>query len=110
MKIQEYSKSKGRYYFFCPGCREFHSVNTVTAHRDGLKFQLQGDKNNPTFVPLNQVIERTIESFNKSLHATNPGHVCLSVIRTGHIRFLGSCTHTLAGQMVPLPDLKPDQI
>jgi hypothetical protein len=105
MKIQEYNNQKGSYYFFCPACKEYHTVHTFKPHRNGLRFQLQGDVNNPTFVPNNQPIERTIESFNKNLH-TDPHYTCLSLIRSGWITFLSNSTHALAGQKVLLPELK----
>jgi hypothetical protein len=113
MKVQEYAKQKGTYYFFCPACKEFHTVhtiNTVTGHRNGLKFELQGTKDNPTFVPIGQPIERTIEKFNKSLHASRTDYVCVSIIRSGTIRFLPQSTHWLSGQIVPLPDLTSAQL
>jgi hypothetical protein len=110
MKIQEYKNQKNSYYFFCPGCNEFHSVRTTTPHNDGLKFELQGNKENPTFVPIAQPIPRTIEKFNKSTHDSIPGYTCLSIIRSGHIRFLPQSTHLLAGQQVELPELRADQI
>jgi hypothetical protein len=105
MKIQEYNNQKGVFYFHCPACREFHSVYTNKLHRNGLKFELQGDVDNPTFVPIAQPIERTIESFNKSVHTDIPGYTCLSIIRAGFIRYLPQCTHSLAGQQVELPQL-----
>lgn len=105
MKIQEYNNNKGSFYFFCPGCQEFHTVHTLQAHRDGRRFQLQGTVDNPTFVPNNQPIERTIEKYNKNLH-THSNYICLSIIRAGWITFLANSTHALAGQKVQLPDLK----
>lgn len=110
MKIQEYKNQSGVFYFFCPACKEFHSVPTNTAHRNGLKFELQGNKENPTFVPIAQPIERTIEKFNKSVHDKVSGYTCLSIIRSGTIRFLPQSTHLLSGQQVELPDLKANQI
>ncbi len=36
-----------------------------------------------------------------------PDMICHSFVRNGQIEFLGDCTHALAGQTVPLPDMEP---
>jgi len=36
-----------------------------------------------------------------------PTEVCHYFLKGGMLQFLGDCTHTLAGQTVPLPELAP---
>jgi hypothetical protein len=99
-KIRMYDKYPGLAYFYCPGCREYHSLNTTRPNNNGTTFVITGTLDKPTVTPM---INRTIEKFNSSKHAKNPSHVCNSIIREGTIRFLENCTHDLAGRVVDLP-------
>ena len=94
------SENDHRWYLLCPGCYEqakrdrptvdafwiyaaLHVFND-TAH------QFNGDTEKPTLSP--------------SLLVTGGGNRCHSYVRDGMIRFLGDCTHPLAGQTVELMD------
>jgi len=85
------------YHFQCPGCEEIHTVRVGDKH--GWTFN--GDLERPTFHPSvlcwrNMFTGRT----------TPPEYIrCHSFVLDGMIRFLGDCTHKLAGQTVPLGDL-----
>lgn len=100
--------------FWCPGCKEVHAVNVGP---NGWSFN--GDLDKPTFGP--SVLVRSGHHM--------PGHsgdcwctfkqrtgressfkcgVCHSFVRDGQIQFLRDCTHALAGQTVPLPELPPE--
>lgn len=87
----------GQALFFCPGCRKGHAVRIVP---DGGKpcWSYNGNPNAPTF--------------RASIFVNPPGayHVpsvppCHSFVTDGQIQFLTDCTHALAGQTVPLPDI-----
>lgn len=83
--------------FVCPGCDDTHSglhmlpVNT-TEHSPS--WDWDGNLEAPTLTP---------SILTKWMGTT----VCHSFLRAGVFEFLGDCTHALAGQSVPIPDL-PD--
>jgi hypothetical protein len=101
-RMRMYAKDPGKYYFFCPGCAEYHSVSTTRPNANGTVFRISGTLQLPTVTPM---INRSIEKFNSSKHANNPAHVCNSFIVEGKIRFLENCTHALAGRQVDLPNV-----
>jgi len=95
-------------HFYCPGCREHH---TVTIRGGGTwGFNEDGDK--PTFTP--SVLVRGAKKLTDQQHADWMSGkaplplaelvVCHSFVTAGRIQFLGDCTHDLAGQTVDLPD------
>ena len=83
------------YLFFCPGCKNFHSIRIRNYDYvpDGPIWQFDGDMNNPTVSPPLLVYE-----------VGNHTPRCHSFIRQGNIEFLADCTHNLKGQTVRLPD------
>lgn len=90
------------YLFVCPGCEDAHFV-TVAPHRaeNGASWQFNGNPDRPTFQP--SIL---------SIAEPNPAsgrlkRVCHSFVTDGKIRFLGDCTHDLAGSRVEMPDI-PD--
>ena len=96
--------------FWCPGCE----------HIDA-----QGERQGGThMLPVNTQDEHPSWTWNMSLTAPtlSPSilsrhdywrgegvpprrFICHSFMRDGQMEFLSDCTHTLAGQTVPLPDL-----
>lgn len=91
---------------WCPGCEGaglngLHRVvvEAGPAHDGGPLWTWDGNLDAPTVSP--------------SLLCTStwPGGEmrCHSFIEAGQWRYLGDCTHALAGQLVPLPDL-PDWV
>ena len=76
------------YWMWCPGCDDLHRVV------DGANgWTWDGNLTAPTFSP--------------SILVTggSSGVRCHSFVRAGVWEFLSDCTHSLAGQHVPLPDL-----
>jgi len=103
--------SNDGYTFWCPGCREIHAVWT----KGRLAWAFNGNEEKPTFTP-----SLLLDSYNYEPPVTyenykefeqNPWpqqkvrRICHSYIIDGNIVFLGDCTHGLAGQTVPLPDM-----
>ena len=86
------AESNGNYFFECPGCGCPHGLN-VGKNR-GPAWSFSGDVDRPTFSP--SVLVR----FNQGPKEV----VCHSFVRNGEIQFLNDCTHTLAGQTVPIPE------
>lgn len=104
--------------FYCPGCKDTHTIRIGDGAGPGWAYN--GNADNPTFTP--SVLVRTG-------HYCNPGQqpgdcacdyqerypdegpwpwpcgICHSFVTNGQIQFLSDCTHELAGQTVPLPDL-----
>lgn len=98
------TKTLYAYSFHCPGCDEDHDV--------GLSWQFNNDMVKPTFYP--SILVRGghfIENggcwckFNEE-HPDDPTTFqckrCHSYVENGNIRFLDDCSHSLAGQTVPL--------
>ncbi len=76
-----------KYIFHCPGCECLHSYDVRT---DGGRpnWTFNGDFDRPTFSP----------------SLLYPDRICHLFLTDGKIRFLGDCTHKLAGQVVEMVD------
>jgi hypothetical protein len=99
--------------FWCPGCEGHH------APIEG-RWTFNGDCNRPTFSPSilvrgTRFTEKGEVEYEKWRVAGFPMRkevfdsipsVCHSFVTDGRIRYLGDCTHSLAGQTVDLPDLE----
>lgn len=86
----------GKIAFDCPGCGMSHAVNT-DPDVPGPRWSWNSSFDKPTFSP--SILVRW---------DFGPDHtpkVCHSFVREGMIEFLGDCTHTLAGQTIPLPEI-----
>lgn len=98
-----------RLHFWCPGCDEVHGI-VIDAPES---WTFNGDLERPTFTPSLHVTmmkwNGTVEEYGKWTRPTHPGVppggecTCHSFVTDGQIQFLGDCTHTLAGQTVPIP-------
>lgn len=98
--------------FWCPGCLDMHCVSTEGSSAWGYN----GNPDSPTFTP-------SIATWSNAKKETGPetgewhwlrdaegtplAWRCHSYVTDGQIQFLSDCTHALAGQTVPLPDLPP---
>lgn len=95
--------------FWCPGCEEIHFVSA-----GGWSFN--GDFENPTFHPsvlitsghfsrhFRQGDECWCTYADKNPESKIPYKcgVCHSVVKNGEIRYLGDCTHHLAGTIIKM--------
>lgn len=83
--------------YWCQGCRQAHGVRIAGPGSWGFN----GDHDAPTFSPSVLTTWRD--------HSTTPPteQRCHTYVQGGQVRFLGDCTHALAGQTLPLPQL-PD--
>lgn len=88
------------YMFECPGCGLWHSFRTRYPVGSGPQWTFNGDLVRPTFKPSLRV--RWTYGDNRE------PMVCHSFVTDGQIRFLGDCTHELAGKTVPLPEVSND--
>lgn len=97
--------------YWCQGCEEAHSVNSGWAYN--------GNPEAPTFSPSVLVTSGhytsswtaekpcwcTYNRDNPKRPAPFKCHRCHTFINDGMVQFLGDCSHALAGQTLPLPDL-----
>ncbi len=83
--------------FVCPGCERepgeggLHMIPVDGDSNGRPSWSFDGNLDAPTL--------------NPSILTTREGFVCHSFLRAGVFEFLGDCTHPLAGQHVPMPDL-----
>lgn len=103
--------------FSCPGCKVSHMlyVEKLPDHEHAV-WAFNGDFERPTLVPSILVVTRpwvppvTPENIEQWREKPWKQHqiqtVCHSFVTDGRIQFLSDCTHHLAGQTVPLPDVK----
>ncbi len=82
------------YRFDCPGCGLMHQVWTKNPNGRP-EWGFNGDLDKPTFSP----------SIKVSWEQFCIEKICHSYVRDGMIWFLDDCTHDLAGQTVPLPEI-----
>lgn len=80
------------YTFYCPGCK-YHHVYMVEGD---LKWEFNGDIENPTFNP------------SLLVNDSRPEMRCHLFVREGKIHFCGDCFHDLKGKVVDLPELDPE--
>lgn len=110
-KIQE---NDGLVSFFCPGCEMTHYISV--GEGDGPRWNWNGSKERPTFTPSilvrngHYVPGHADKPCWCEFHQKNPDSdisfkclQCHSFITDGYIQYLADCSHTLAGQTVPLP-------
>jgi hypothetical protein len=77
-------RGEGRYFHYCPACDELHSLPD--------EWSFNGNLESPTFSP----------SFK---HQWGTDEICHYVLTDGVLNYCGDCTHSMAGQKVPLPDI-----
>lgn len=107
MKVQEYNEDRSTYFFYCPGCQEYHSLHIGRPNSDGIRLKFNESMEFPSFLPTN--IGRIINSgLNRSKHANDTNWKCVFTIKFGKISFSNHSSHILAGQTVDLPDLMPE--
>jgi len=103
--------------YWCQGCEKAHVVRTDGAG----PWTFDGNLEAPTFspsvlctsghyVPTHKEGDRCWCTYNAE-HPERPSRFhcerCHTFIRAGMVQFLSDCTHALAGQTLPLPDLPP---
>ncbi len=113
-KLSPYLRSLegGLVLFLCPGCKTGHQVRVDPAF--GSAWGYNGNPDAPTFTP--SILCRSHET-EKDENGRWTGEwvrgpdgkpipsVCHSFVTDGQIQFLSDCTHALAGQTVPLPEM-----
>lgn len=98
----------GMVMFFCPGCKTGHQVRVDPLF--GPVWWFNGDGDAPTFTP--SILCSGTEPITEEEHSrimagekvTPRPKICHSFVTDGRIKFLGDCTHALAGQTVDIPN------
>ncbi len=111
------SAAGGGLTYWCQGCQEAHTV--WTGDGPGPRWTWNGDVDKPVFGP--SVLVQGVKRLSDEQHAAYmrgeplPEPVplrCHTFVgcngaKPGEVIFLSDCTHDLAGQVLPLPEL-PD--
>ncbi len=112
----------GEIAFFCPGCKEYHSVH-IRQSNEHPSWTFNGDYDKPTFNP--SILVRSGHyvpgsglddcwcNFKERFpdEGEPPFHCCQchSFVRDGKIQFLSDCSHELAGQTVDMKNAEEDK-
>lgn len=110
-------RTESGYSYWCQGCEETHTVRTDGAGRANWSFD--GNLAAPTFSPSVLVTsghymaehppgERCWCDYNREHPGDEDGFHCFrchTFVVGGMVQFLADCSHALAGQTLPLPDL-----
>lgn len=118
IKIKGVSDVPGQYMFYCIGCEQHHAVyiqGEYLPNEKGPRWTWNGSKELPTFSPSiliqYHIWTPPVTAENHDQWKKEPweqkkvNFVCHTFIRDGNIQYLGDCTHKLAGQTIPLPDI-----
>lgn len=90
------STAGGGLSYWCQGCEDIHAIRIGDG--PGPRWTWDGNADVPTFAPSVLV---TLSDPDGEL----PDERCHTFVKGGMVQFLGDCTHALAGQTLPLPDL-----
>lgn len=107
-----------QYYFYCPGCKDWHSINVGSGTSHPV-WMFNYNMEYPTFRPSVLIRSGCKASTHKSgddcwcNYEKNYGEpapfkcgVCHFYITDGKIEFLSDCTHEFAGRLVDMILLK----
>ena len=89
-------KGRSARFWFCPACEEMHPLPFGWVFND--------DVNAPTFQPSFKHCWKAVEP-NPETPAGRPARCCHYIITRGQVAYCSDCTHALAGQTIPMPDL-----
>lgn len=85
------SESISKFYFHCPGCGCTHSYDCWAAGRtERPNWTFNGNYEKPSFTP----------------SLLYPSRICHLYLTDGKIKYLGDCSHPLAGQTVDMVSLE----
>ncbi len=85
---------EGGYSHWCPGCEEMHRLPDSWKFDDNLE--------SPTFTPS---FKHSGVHWARDVQGNTVPFICHYVLTAGVLNFCSDCTHSLAGKVVPLPDL-----
>lgn len=84
----------GQLWHWCPGCKEMHAFYVTHPGSSRLcNWDFNFDYEKPTANP----------SIKHTFRREDGEKVCHYFLRDGNIHFCSDCSHSLSGQVVPLP-------
>lgn len=87
-----------RWWFWCEPCSTHHVYTTKLGEGEtGPVWSFNGDEEHPSFTP-SLLCNRNLTPEHKAAG----GHRCHLYLTGGMVRYLGDCTHAMAGQSVPV--------
>jgi len=90
------------FWFWCAPCDTHHRYVTKLGEGEtGPCWQTSGPRDKPTFTPSLLCNRNLTEE-----HRAAGGHRCHLYFTDGTVRYLGDCTHDLAGKTVPFESAK----
>jgi hypothetical protein len=91
MKWHQYHHDgKITFYFYCPGCKHAHGIETP-------RWSFNGDVQNPSFSP-------SVRHFYRHPQTNKEHTTCHYHVRSGRVEFCGDCEHELRGKTVDISD------
>lgn len=93
--------------FMCPGCRDIHQIRHGAGA--GPRWTWNGNTDKPTFLPSVKVTYPATPDAGEDFKEWRTERICHSFVTDGRIRFLGDCTHALAGQTADLLEVPGDE-
>ncbi|WP_299815045.1 DUF6527 family protein [Tardiphaga sp.] len=93
----------GGYSHWCPAYEGMHAFAVYAPQRNGAQWLFDGNVDSPTFSPSKNIRVGPYPDDDEGKKGRTD--VCHYFLRAGQIQFLGDCTHAMAGQTVPLPEL-----
>lgn len=106
-----FRKVRSGYGHWCPACGEMHVIYT----EGNVKWDFNGDVNNPTFSPSVKITGKQKILVNgkwtgvwkRDKNGNALDGCCHYFIQNGKIKYCGDCTHEFSGKEIPLPKLPP---
>ncbi len=109
------AEADGRLTFWCPACRDSHTV--AAGDGSGPRWKWNGRTDLPTFEPsvlvrAGHYTDRGHQACWCTFYKENPPkpgervfkcYRCHSFVTDGKIHFLSDCSHDMKGQTVPIP-------
>lgn len=93
--------------YWCQGCEDLHGVQV--GEGSGPRWGYNGNPDKPTFSPSVLTTYSANPDASDEFAEWRKERICHTFITDGQVQFLGDCTHELAGQTLPLPEL-PDYL
>lgn len=90
--------------YWCQGCESLHQV-WFGGGPPQRNWRWNGSVDAPTFTPSVNVTYPANPDADEEFKEWRTERRCHTFITNGRVQFLGDCTHALAGQTLPLPDL-----
>lgn len=93
MKLRKFSDLG--YLHWCPACDQDHIFAVEKPYSNGAQWTFNGDFERPTFNPSMKIEWPNQDGLKR----------CHYFLHDGSLKFCSDCTHSMANQTVPLPEI-----